>query len=177
MNWTELLKSEVEDVFLPTEGLMKMVEPGDLAWKPTTGENWMTMGQLLLHLTVACGFCCRGFVTGEWGMPECTPGEEPSSEEMLPPATNMPTVDSVEQALEGLAKDKALALEMIDLAGEKDLDEKMVMAPWNPTIERPLGIFLHEMVEHLSIHRAQLFYYLKLMGRPVSTTTLWGIVT
>jgi hypothetical protein len=183
MNWTELLKAEIDDVYTPTEGLMRMVEPGDLEWKPSTGENWMTVGQLLLHCTVACGFCFRGFVTGDWGMPESAKGAEdaeggdPSPESMLPPASEMPTVGSVEQALEALARDKALAFEMVDQAGEEALHSKMVTAPWNPGVERPLGIFLHEMVEHLSIHRAQLFYYLKLMGRPVSTTTLWGIVT
>jgi hypothetical protein len=30
------------------------------------------------------------------------------------------------------------------------------------------------MVDHLASHKSQLFYYLKLMGRPVHTGSLWG---
>ena len=55
MNWTELLKSEIDAVYHATEDLMKMVEPDRLSWKPETGDNWMTTGQLLHHITSACG--------------------------------------------------------------------------------------------------------------------------
>ncbi len=170
MNWTELLKSEIGDVYGATEGLMKKVE-GDLSWKPATGENWMSMGQLLLHLTNACGFCCNGFLTGDWGMP--ADAEMPEGG-MLPPATAMPTVESLEQALELLAKDKAMALRAIDAAGEIDLDTKPTPAPWDP---RPvnLGHRFMQMVNHLGQHRDQLFYYLKLQGQPVTTHDLYGM--
>jgi uncharacterized damage-inducible protein DinB len=30
------------------------------------------------------------------------------------------------------------------------------------------------MVEHLNQHKGQLFYYLKLQGKPVKTPDLWG---
>ena len=45
-------------------------------------------------------------------------------------------------------------------------------APWDPT-EKLLGQHLLAMVDHLKIHRAQLFYYLKLLGKPVNTMDLW----
>jgi hypothetical protein len=32
-----------------------------------------------------------------------------------------------------------------------------------------------EIVNHLAVHKAQLFYYLKPMGRPVHTMSLWGM--
>ena len=82
MNWTDLLKAEIDDKFKATEGLLELVDDSMLGWKPATGENWMTMGQLLWHLPEACGFCMRGFVTKEWDMPE----GEPPPEGMLPPA-------------------------------------------------------------------------------------------
>ena len=73
-----------------------------------------------------------------------------------------------------LAADKALALSCIQKAGEKALASKKVAAPWDPT-PQPLGVqFLH-MVGHLSTHKAQLFYYLKLQGLPVHTGHLWGM--
>ena len=133
------------------------------------------MGQLLNHITSACGFCMRGFVTGDWGLPDGTDYEDVPAEEMLPPAEKMPAVESVLDAVDKLAADKAVAYEMIDRAGEEDLAHKMQAAPWNPTTEVNLGRHLLGMVGHLESHKAQLFYYLKLMGQPVHTGNLWGM--
>jgi len=173
MNWTEFLKGEATATYDATEGLVKMVGPDELDWKPETGENWMTTGQLLMHITSACGFCCRGFVTGDWGLPEGQEIEDLPPEEMLPPAEKMPTVGSVDEALELLAGDRKLAFEMIEEVGEDDLREKTCDAPWNPEPQN-LGAHFAHMIEHLASHKAQLFYYLKLMGKPVHTGNLWG---
>jgi hypothetical protein len=175
MNWTELLKSEVAETYHATEGLLDLVDETMLDWKPESGGNWMTMGQLLKHLTTACGFCCRGFVTGDWGMPEGVDYEDVPEDEMLPPAEKMPSVETVEEARAALADDKALAYLMIERAGEEDLEHKKMPAPWNPTAERELGYHLLNMIGHLGSHKAQLFYYLKLLGKPVHTGNLWGM--
>jgi hypothetical protein len=37
-----------------------------------------------------------------------------------------------------------------------------------------LGRYLLQMVQHLDRHKGQLFYYLKLQGKPVNTADLWG---
>jgi len=175
MNWTEMLNSSIEEIYPVTDGLMAMVEDADLDWKPATGENWMTVGQLLFHLTGSCGACCKGFVTGDWGMPEVTNSEDMSMEEMLPPAEKLPAVESVAQAREMLAADKAVALQMVAEAGEEDLASKMTMAPWAPGMEYALGQHLVQMVQHLVQHKSQIYYYLKLMGRPVNTGHLYGM--
>ena len=94
---------------------------------------------------------------------------------MLPPADKMPTVESVAQARELLAEDRATAFKMIDEAGEEDLAGKLVAAPWCPEINMPLGQHLLSMVGHLALHKAQLFYYLKLLEKPVNTGNLWGM--
>ena len=65
---------------------MDLVDDDHLEWKPSTGSNWMTMGQLLRHITEACGMSIRGFVTGDWGMPEGVDLSTLPPEEMLPPA-------------------------------------------------------------------------------------------
>ena len=70
MNWTELLKNEMEIAFSVTEKLIERVDNSTLGWKPATGGNWMTVGQLLKHLSESCGAGCRGFITGDWGLPE-----------------------------------------------------------------------------------------------------------
>jgi len=38
-----------------------------------------------------------------------------------------------------------------------------------------LGHHLLQMVEHLNSHKSQLFYYLKMQGKPVNTGDLWGM--
>jgi hypothetical protein len=174
MNWTDLLSAHVEHTYKATDKLMDLVDGSKLGWKPATGSNWMTTGQLLQHLTDACGAPCRGFVTGDWGLP---PGADPSKmspEEMLPPAEKFPTAQSVAEAKKLLAADKQLALKMIAQAGEANLESKPTPAPWDPT-PMPLGPRLLTMVGHLNQHKGQLYYYLKLQGMPVNTGHLWGM--
>ena len=169
MNWTKLLEGEIADTYHATDGLMQLVDDKSLSWRPATGSNWMTTAQLLMHLTNACGACCRGFVSGEWPLPK---DAKPS--DMLPPAEKLPAVASVAEARKLLAADKALALEMIHKAGETDLAGRMVSAPWDPRL-KPLGHQCLGMVQHLGSHKSQLFYYLKLQGEPVHTGNLWGM--
>ncbi|MFO7653606.1 MAG: DinB family protein [Candidatus Krumholzibacteriia bacterium] len=205
MNWSELLKEEIEDTYQASDRLMSMVQDDELGWKPASGENWMNLGQLLMHMTSACGFCFRGFVTGDW-----TPGAEGAAEsdtttgdatggaaggaagdaaggatgdtaatgaggdqDWLPPAERMPSVASVQQARDALAEDRTIALDMLEQAGENRLSFDSFAAPWDQR-QMPLGRHLLHMVLHLATHKAQLFYYLKLMGRKVDTNDLWG---
>jgi len=172
VNWTELIQFELETTYQATQTLIDMVDESKLDWKPATGGNWMTVGQLLQHLTDACGAAMRGFVTGDWGMP---PEGEMSAEDMLPPADSLPTIVSVAECKRLLAEDKALAIETLAQCSEEDLATKPVAAPWNPDHPMALGYQLLQMVTHLASHKAQLFYYLKLQGKPVHTGHLWGM--
>jgi hypothetical protein len=174
VNWTQLLKDEIDTTYGSALRLLDKVDAGSLNWKPATGDNWMTVGQLLMHLSSACGAACKGFVTGDWGLPEGMKMEDIPPEEMLPPAEKMPGIGSVEETKKLLAEDKAVALQMVDRAGEAALAGKQVAAPWMPDVKMPLGRHLLEMVGHLEKHKAQLFYYLKLQGKPVNTGDLWG---
>jgi len=174
MNWTELLTAELQHSYKVTDNLVSMVDDGTLDWKPATGANWMTTGQLLKHLTESCGMISRGFITGDWGLPEgMDPGKIPP-EEMLPPAEKLPTIGSVAEARQLLEKDKQLALDMLSNCGEDRLNQDKAPAPWDPT-EMLLGHRLLQMVDHLKQHKGQLFYYLKLQGKPVGTAELWGM--
>ncbi len=174
MNWTHLLKSEIESTYATTARLLDRVDPDTLDWKPESGCNWMTVGQLLKHITNACGGGCKGFVSGDWGLPAGRKLEDLSPEEMLPPAEKMPSIESVDEAKKLLFEDKTIALQMIDQAGENELANKEIAAPWAPSVEMALGRHLLQMVQHLDRHKSQLFYYLKLQGKPVGTVDLWG---
>jgi hypothetical protein len=173
MNWMELLKVELESAYSGSEKLLAKVADPMLGWKPSTGSNWMTTGQLLMHLSSACGFTCKGFITGDWGMPHDA-GASESPEGMLPTAEKLPTVKSVAEALELLRKDKKLAFESLAKCSEEDLAHKPSTAPWDPT-PLILGRRILQMIEHLKMHKSQLFYYLKLQGLPVNTADLWGM--
>ena len=169
MNWTELLKAEMAGAYRTASRLIELVDPQGLAWKPASGQNWMTVGQLLRHITcAACGGEMKEFVNGDWGPPP------ENAESPLPPAEKMPTVSSVSEARALLEEDQKLAYDLVESAGEARLAEEPAPAPWDPT-RMPLGRRLLEVVRHLDIHRSQLFYYLKLQGKPVHTGHLWGL--
>src|SRR5262245_65976341 len=102
MNWTDLISAKIDESYGATLGLAKLVTDKDLAWKPASGSNWMTTGQLLEHLVSAGGTCVKGFVTGDWGMPE---GEEMK----MPTAADLPAAKSVADALKRIEADKKLA--------------------------------------------------------------------
>jgi uncharacterized damage-inducible protein DinB len=160
MNWTELIKTEAEHEYKTTNGLLDLVDNDRLDWKPSAGQNWMTMAQLLKHITTSCGDAMHGFVTGDWG-------------ELPEEGSQLPTVSSVAEAKALLAEDRHLALKMLTQAGEDRLANEMCVAPWNPT-QVLLGYECLQMVKHLTSHKSQLFYYLKLQGKPVHTGHLWG---
>jgi len=173
MNWTDLLKTETDSAYRAAERLLSHVEEDALDWKPSDSNNWMTTGQLLKHITEACGSTCRGFVTGDWGMPDGVEINDMPEDAMLPPAESLPTVASIAAAREALAADKRLAIQMIDQAADR-LDDP-TPAPWAPEYPLPLGQQLLGMINHLNNHKAQLFYYLKLQGKPVNTMHFYGM--
>jgi hypothetical protein len=174
MTWKELIGKEMEYAYAVTENLFKLVGDTDLGWKPETGGNWMTTGQLLLHITESCGMCFHGFVTGDWGMPEGMDAADISEDAMLLPAEKMGTVQSVAEAKDLLLKDRDVARTTLSGISEDDLETKPAPAPWDPS-DVNLGRRLLQMVAHLNSHKSQLFYYLKLQGKPVHTGHLWGM--
>jgi hypothetical protein len=174
VNWTQFLKTEVELTYATTLKLMDKVDEDSVSWKPSSGTNWMTVGQLLKHLTEACGAGTRAIVTGDWGLPDDRKYEDLTPEEIFPTAEKLPALPSVEDAKRLLLEDKALALKMIDLAGEANLTSKMISMPWAPGDSHPMGWQLYQMVLHLDRHKSQLFYYLKLQGKTLGTADLWS---
>jgi uncharacterized damage-inducible protein DinB len=169
MNWTQLLTTRVDEAYRATGGLLGLLKDADLTWKPPAGSNWMTTGQLLEHMTTACGHCVAAFVDDKWEMPEGA-GEDG----MLPPASKMPSAKSVADARSRIEADHKVALAKIAAAGEQRLASEQVAAPWNPQPQL-LARQVLDMVGHLENHKAQLFFYLKQMGRPVHTGHLYGM--
>jgi uncharacterized damage-inducible protein DinB len=173
MTLQQVLTEEAETTYAITQNLVRRVADADLRWRPADGRtDWMTVGQLLMHCaSFGCGKAVQGFVRGDWGAPDGAADAGPDAH--VPPATALPSVASVREALELLEADRALTLQCIAETREADLLAHRVAAPWGgPAV--PLFQQLLHMIAHLNQHKGQLFYYLKLMGRDVGTSDLWG---
>jgi uncharacterized damage-inducible protein DinB len=174
MTLKQILSTEAEYTYAIAERLFRRVSDDELSWRPPSGRDWMTVGQLLMHCaSYGCGKAIQGFVTGDWGLPDGTKMEDLAADAHVPAAAALPSVGSVAEALRLLAEDRALALNCIAAANEEDLLERRVLAPWGGP-EASLFEHLLHMIAHLTQHKGQLFYYLKLMGRDVNTADLWG---
>ena len=175
MTLKDILLNESEKVYIITERLFSLISNNELKWTPTTGKNWMTIGQLLMHCaSFGCGKAVQGFVKGDWGLPEGTKMEDLNAEDHIPPQTELPSVESVEEAIELLEEDRRLTKCCISEVDETELLNKPFIAPWGG---QELSLFQHllQMIAHLTQHKGQLFYYLKLMGKNVNTKDLWGV--
>jgi uncharacterized damage-inducible protein DinB len=175
MSLVKILSEEMENNYEVTRKLFQMVEPAQLGWKPPTGANWMTVGQLMMHCASGCGVALRGFVTNDWGLPEGVDFKDLPPEQMLPPAEKLPAVESVDQALRLLDEDRQVGRATLAGVPEADLLAKRFTSPWGGA-EFTLFQHLLHMVGHLAQHKGQLFYYLKLLGKDVNTPDLWGNV-
>ena len=167
---SETLRQNAAEMYRVTEALFDLVD--DLDWKPSTGENWMTTGQLLRHCGDACGTALRGFIEGDWRMPDGQDLEDMPPEDQIPSAEHMPTVDSVDEARRILAEDRELAMNLLSKVDDDRLLGERSAPPWGGP-ERTLFQHCNEMIWHLGQHKGQLFYYLKLQGKPVNTYHLW----
>lgn len=148
------------DAYRPAESMLKMVPADKLEWKP--GLTFMTMGQLICHLSAGIGGELRMLITGNW----------PSMEEMEKGMQQgaMPKCN-VEEALAALEKDKAALREVLSGVSEEDFANKIVSVPWGWNAKMELMAL--NFRDHFITHKMQLFTYLKLLGFPVNTSTLY----
>jgi uncharacterized damage-inducible protein DinB len=173
----QVLLEETEKTYAVAEKLFRKVDDSELDWKPLTGKNWMTLGQLLMHCAnEGYGKAVQGFIKGDWGPAPTEEPDDQDAEHPLPMAEDLPYVAHVGEALKILEDDKALAIRCINEVEEADLLSKRITAPWG-VLEMSLFQQLLNMLAHLAQHKGQLFYYLKLMGKEVDSVDLWGEIS
>jgi len=151
----------VMESYRPAEGLIGMVPTDNVDWRPGTG--FMSLGQVIYHLSGGVG-------TGlDWLLARKLPAMDEVAECMK--LANLPSCSSKE-ALEKLERDKRILRQILDGLSEEDFTNKIVSAPWaSAKMERMAFSFLG----HFNHHKMQLFTYLKLLGLPVDTQTLYGM--
>lgn len=170
MNIKQAIRKEFDGAYGATRGLINLIKDSDLSWKPEQGKNWMTVGQLLKHISNSCGWCVQGFISNNWDMSAFA--EVAESDGGLMPADKLPAVGSVQEALSLLKADEELAHRQLELADDATWDDH-ITAPWGISGSRFNQVM--DSIKHLLGHKSQLFYYLKLMGHDVNTHHLWGM--
>ncbi|PWW83209.1 MULTISPECIES: DinB family protein [Prosthecochloris] len=174
MKWKDLLSVEIDYTYGVTDHLISLVRDDELDWKPDHGSNWMSMGQLLMHMTDACGSTFDGLISGAWDIREEYALNDLDMQQIFPPANMLPMINTVADARKLLSEDRKLALKSLKKCTEEELAGKYAPAPWtrHPMI---LGQRLLHMILHLNQHKEQLYYYLKMTGRSVNTCDLYGM--
>jgi len=143
------------DSYRPVENMLKMVPADKLDWKP--GESFMRVGELISHICDGIGSELKMLISNKW----------PEHMEL---GGAMPTCGAAE-GLAKLEKDKTVLRELIAGISEEDFANREASTPWGAkgTIEK-MGF---DFREHFTNHKMQLFTYLKLLGLPVNTQTLY----
>lgn len=147
------------DSYGPVAAMLKMVPADKLDWKPA--QNFMSMGELVCHVSDGIGTELRMLITNSWPKPE------EMSEAMK---GKMPTC-TIEDALAKLEKDKIALKKILSEVTEDDFANKIVSTPWGWSGK--LEKMALDFKEHFTNHKMQLFTYLKLLGFPVNTQTLY----
>ena len=148
------------DSFRPAESLVKMVPADKLDYKPT--PDFMSLGQLIFHLCDGgIGEALRKTVSGDW----------PKIEEMEESMKHELQACNVQEALAKLEQDKKVLRETLDGVTEEDFQNRLVSVPWG--WEAKIEMMALQFLSHFFHHKMQLFTYLKLLGLPVNTTTLY----
>lgn len=147
----------------PLKKMVEMVPDDKLDWAPE--KNCMTVAQVLKHLSE--NWCIvKMMVTGEWPF---TPEELAGAMKL----ENLPTCTKAE-AIAALDKDLNDAVAYVgDEVSEEEFFNKKVSAPWGFEGEIWKAVLMAK--EHQVSHRMQLHLYLKLLGQPVSTETLYAM--
>ena len=143
--------------FRPAESLLKMVPADKLDWKP--GPTFMTLGQLICHLSTGIGTELKMLINNSWPKPE-----EMSAQGQMPSC-------GIKEALANIEKDKITLREVLAGVTEKDFATKIVSTPWG--FQGNLEKMSLDFREHFVNHKMQLFTYLKLLGFAVNTETLY----
>lgn len=142
--------------YKPTETMLKMVPADKLDWKP--GPSFMSMGQLICHLADGISTELQMTINNSF----------PKMEDMA--QHTAPSCD-VQEALAKLKKDEATLRDVLKSVTEDEFTNKIVSVPWG--WQASIEMMALNFREHFTNHKMQLFTYLKLLGFPVNTETLY----
>jgi hypothetical protein len=150
-----------ESIHRPSAKLISLAPAGKLDWKPAPG-NYMTLGQLLHHVAG----CPGAFVAA---VNNAFPPPEAFRKWVEEDLKNTKTPEAAGRELSRGWDEAKVVLSGVS---DGDFQARMVTVPWGPPM--PLWRTCLGMAEHWANHKYQLFFYLKLLGLPVNTMTLYA---
>ncbi len=150
-----------ESICRPSAKLISLAPAGKLDWKPAQGD-YMSLGQLLHHLST----CPGGFVMA---VNNAFPSSDAFQKFIQEDLKNSKTPEVAGRELSRGWDEAKAALGAVSAA---EFQARMVSVPWGPPM--PLWRTCLGMAEHWVNHKYQLFLYLKLLGQPVNTMTLYA---
>ena len=148
----------------PLKRMVEMIPDDKLDWAP--GDGFMTVGNVLKHLSE--NWCViKMIVTNEWPFSNMEDMAEAMKLENMPACTKA-------EALGAMERDLSDAVDFITSEiSEEDFINKEVSAPWGFKGQIWKAVLMAK--EHQVNHKMQLHIYLKLLGQPVNTETLYGM--
>lgn len=147
----------------PLKTMIEMVPEDKLDWAPD--KNFMSIAQVLKHLSE--NWCViKMMVTNQWPFNDFKEMQEALKLE------NMSGCSKAE-ALQAIVTDLNETIDFIEKdISEEDFFSKVVTAPWGFEGEIWKAVLMSK--NHQVNHKMQLHLYLKLLGKPVNTQTLYG---
>jgi len=146
----------------PLKSMIEMVPEDKLDWAP--GKSFMSIAQVLKHISENW-VVIKSMVTNQWPFNDFKEMQEALKLE------NMPGCSKAE-ALASIEKDLNDTINFIENEiSDEDFSSKVVSAPWGFKGETWKAVLMANT--HQVNHKMQLHLYLKLLGKPVNTQTLY----
>jgi uncharacterized damage-inducible protein DinB len=144
----------------PMISMMKMAPQDKLDWKPND-KSW-TLGQLLEHSSHTPDAITAALTSS------FPPFEE--MQKMMANSLSNPKMSGIDaaKAFEA-ARDRIVA--GLNNLSDADYSNKQLSLPWG--VQGSAAMILQAMVDHQNNHKHDLFTYLKQIGLPVNTMTLY----
>ena len=163
MNKQDLIEM-MQKTQAPLKNMVEMIPDDKLDWAP--GEGLMTVGKVLKHLTENWSIV-KMMVTNEWPFSNMEEMAEAMKLENMPTCTKAEAWSAMEQDLNN-------AVDYIkNELSEEDFLNKEVSAPWGFKGQIWRAVLMAK--EHQVNHKMQLHIYMKQLGLPVNTETLYGM--
>jgi hypothetical protein len=141
--------------------LFSKVQGTELTYRPR--PDMMSTGQVMYHLGEGLGEALKMTVTGQW---------PPMPDGMLPTIDKMNAAASIDEAVKMLHKDGALTSDYLSTISEEQFLNNRYSTPWGASGK--LWRLALYYLEHMQMHKMQLFQYLRIQGVPVNTMDLYA---
>jgi DinB superfamily len=158
----ESIQRKIQEQIERTEHLIRLVPSNKIEWAPSLPQGSTDFGHLLGHLMdCLAGFCAVFYAAFPAQLPDLSRLQSLPVNHLCQP----------EEALSRIRKYSARIGQGFDLCTDNDLP-RLVPSVFAPQGE-PLATLLLGNLEHLTNHKYQLFFHLKLLGISVTSKDIY----